>query len=191
MTTVFCVAVSRRVAIESDSVVSAEVDGHLGGAARRAGRRLDLENGRLSVRQALVGFYLTSGVGLSDTHVVKSDVPSPAPPPPGSSPSLPAVSGARPLAEARSRTAQQLERDLENALRTGRSALPLIPGADGTPAIPSLIAVWLITQAGKAVGVQKPVKLSKVTNKQDLRSVGGVARLLHEAFHPATHGAVV
>jgi hypothetical protein len=32
--------------------------------------------------------------------------------------------------------------------------------------------------------------LSKVANKQDLRSIGGVARLLHEAFHPAAHGAV-
>ena len=79
--------------------------------------------------------------------------------------------------------------DLEAALR-GRAGLELSPAADGTSGVASLIAVWLINEVGKAIGVDKPVKLSAVTNRDDLRSVGGVARLLHRALHPAAHGAV-
>ena len=94
------------------------------------------------------------------------------------------------LLQRRARWVEQLGCDLEQALRSGRAALALAPSSDGTPGIPSLIAVWLISQVGKAVGLQKPVNLSKVTNKEDLRSVGGVARLLHVAFHPVSQGAV-
>jgi hypothetical protein len=48
-----------------------------------------------------------------------------------------------------------------------------------------LIAVWLLSQVGKAIGTKRPVNLSKVKDRNDLRSVGGVARLLHQALHPA------
>lgn len=72
----------------------------------------------------------------------------------------------------------------------GRSGLIVTAATDGTPAIPSLIAVWLLNEVGKAIGVKRPVSLSTVINKQDLRSVGGVARLLHQVFHPTSHGAV-
>ncbi len=63
--------------------------------------------------------------------------------------------------------------------------MALTPGADGTPAISSIISVWVLTQVGKSLGMSKsPVTLSKVENPQDLRSIGGVARLLHEVLHP-------
>jgi hypothetical protein len=121
---------------------------------------------------------------------MKSDVPSPAPPPPSGDPGLPLIPGARPLAEARTRSVKELERDLEQVLRSGQHAVELSPADDGTPGIPSLIAVWLLNEVGKAIGVEKPVNLSKVTNREDLRSVGGVARLLHRTLHPVSHGAV-
>lgn len=133
---------------------------------------------------------LDSHVGISNTHVMKSDVPSLAPPPPGARPADPPVAGSQPLLHARSRSLDQLTHDLEQALRMGRSGLIVTAATDGTPAIPSLIAVWLLNEVGKAIGVKRPVSLSTVINKQDLRSVGGVARLLHQVFHPTSHGAV-
>lgn len=122
--------------------------------------------------------------------VMNSDVPSVAPPPPGVSPAGAPVASLPPLSEARSRSLDQLTGDLEQALRIGRSGLTTSPAADGTPAIPSLLAVWLLNEVGKAIGVKRPVSLSSVTNKQELRSVGGVARLLFQVFHPTSHGAV-
>lgn len=121
---------------------------------------------------------------------MKSDVPSVAPPPPGASPAGPSGASPPPLSDARSRSIEQLTGDLEQALRVGRSGLTTTAAADGTPAIPSLLAVWLLNEVGKAIGVKRPVILSSVTNKQELRSVGGVARLLFQVFHPTSHGAV-
>jgi hypothetical protein len=122
--------------------------------------------------------------------VMKSDVPSSAPPPPRPAPPGSARPADIPLADARSRSVEELVGDLERVLRSGHAALELTPGADGTPGIPSLVAVWLLTEVGKAIGADKPVDLSKVTDRQELRTVGGVARLLHRTFHPVSHGAV-
>ncbi len=115
---------------------------------------------------------------------MKSDVPSHAPPPPRREPVLPPHPGARPLVDVRDRSLAELEVDLEDAVRRGKASVALSPGADGTPAIPSLIAVWLLSRVGKALEIRKPVDLSKVDNPADLRSIGGVARLLHEVLHP-------
>lgn len=120
--------------------------------------------------------------------VMKADVPSNAPPPRrrGPTPAPALAPGVAPLADARGRSRAELERDLEDTIRRGKAAIALTPGEDGTPAISSLIAVWVLTQVGKAIGTNKsPVKLSKVENPVDLRSIGGVARLLHAVFHPA------
>ncbi len=116
---------------------------------------------------------------------MKSDVPSLAPAPPGPAPAAAPLPGAHPLADARNRSVAELEIDLEDTLRRGKASLPAAPAGDGTRAIPSLIAVWLLSQVGKAIGTRRPVNLSKVTDRNDLRSVGGVARLLHQAMHPA------
>lgn len=117
--------------------------------------------------------------------VMKSDVPSHAPPPPRRGPAPAPRPGARPLTDVRDRSIAELEADLEDTVRRGKAAVALSPGADGTPAIPSLIAVWLLSQVGKALGIKKPVDLRTVDNPEDLRSIGGVARLLHEVLHPA------
>lgn len=118
-------------------------------------------------------------------EVMKSDVPSLAPPPPGRIPPPTPLPGAHPLSDAGSRSVAELAVDLEDTLRRGKGSLPLSPAGDGTPAVPSLIAVWLLSEVGKALGVKRPVNLSKVTDRDDLRSVGGVARLLHGVLHPA------
>jgi hypothetical protein len=93
--------------------------------------------------------------------------------------------GAHPLSDARNRSVAELEVDLEDTLRQCKASLPASPAGDGTRAIPSLIAVWLLSQVGKAIATKRPVNLSKVADLNDLRSVGGVARLLHHALHPA------
>lgn len=119
-------------------------------------------------------------------YVMKSDVPSNAPPPRGRVPAPAAAPGVAPLSDAPARSCAELERDLEDTIRRGKAAIALTPGEDGTPAISSMIAVWVLSQVGKALGTNKsPVKLSKVENPEDLRSIGGVARLLHAVFHPA------
>lgn len=56
---------------------------------------------------------------------------------------------------------------------------------DGSPRVPSLVSVWLISQVGNAVGRPKLVNLSKV-RREDLRSLGGVARVVHCALHPVS-----
>lgn len=118
--------------------------------------------------------------------VMKSDLPSNAPPPRKRVPATPSAPGTRPLTDVRDRTIAELEADLEDTIRRGKAAIALAPGADGTPGISSMIAVWVLTQVGKALGTNKsPVRLSKVENPEDLRSIGGVARLLHGVLHPA------
>ncbi len=86
------------------------------------------------------------------------------------------------------RTVDQLEADLTALLRAAQPNRRLTEMAgDGSPKIPSLIAVFLINQVGTSVGRPKLVKLSQV-NKVDLRSMGGVARLVHRTLHSVPAG---
>lgn len=162
---------SRRAIKTRDENPTFKVD-----AAFSLGRR------RRRIRLTVVSEYPTLGV-------MKSDVPSLAPPPPTAAPPTP-LTGSRPLSEVRNRTVSELERDLEETLRRGMSALELAPAGDGTPEIASLVAVWLLSEVEKAIGEKRPVDLSKVPDSQQLRSVGGVARLLHAAFHPVPSTAL-
>lgn len=123
-------------------------------------------------------------------EVMKSDVPSSAPAPPPTAPITPPGPVTSPLTRARSRSVEELGRDLEQVLRTGHATLELTPAADGTPGIPSLVAVWLLNEVGKAIGVEKPVNLSTITDREELRSVDGVARLLYRTLHAVPRGAV-
>lgn len=116
---------------------------------------------------------------------MKSDVPSGAPAPP---PAAPPSSSAS-FANVRDRSVAELEGDIVAALRAAQPACPLDqPGPDGTPAIPSLQAVWVLSQVGAAVGTAKLVSLSRV-DKEELRTIRGVARLVHRTIH-APAGAV-
>lgn len=59
---------------------------------------------------------------------------------------------------------------------------------DGTPAIGSMTAVWVLSTIGKAFG-RRLVRLSDV-DRDSLRSIGGLARLIKEATaRPAVAGA--
>lgn len=116
--------------------------------------------------------------------VVKSDIPAKgaiAPP----KRKGPASSGpATPLAQVRTRSAVELERDLTDLLRRARPTCVMTEvAADGSPKVASLVSVWLLSQVGNAVGRPKLVNLSKV-RREELRSIGGVARLVHRTLHP-------
>ncbi len=116
--------------------------------------------------------------------VVKSDIPATgaiAPPKrKGPASSGPATS----LADVRSRSAAELERDLTELLRAARpTCVTTELAADGSPKVASLLSVWLLSQVGNAVGRPKLVNLSKV-RREELRSIGGVARLVHRTLHP-------
>ena len=116
---------------------------------------------------------------------MKTDIPSVAPPPP-----VPGVapSGVTVLPAVTTRTVDQLEVDLTRLLRAAQPNRQLTEMADdGSPKIPSLVAVFLINRVGASVGRPKLVDLSKV-NKVDLRSMGGVARLVHRTLHPVPAG---
>jgi hypothetical protein len=122
--------------------------------------------------------------------VMKTDIGSnaPGPPAPGGSGVLAAARNN--LATARNRSTQQLEGDLSQLLAAAQPTRVLTDLAgDGTSSIPSLVAVWLISQVGQAVSNPKLVKLSSV-KREELRSLGGVARLLHRTLHPVPAGAV-
>lgn len=109
---------------------------------------------------------------------MKSNIDSRALPPP---PELPAVETT--AAEILEMDPDALEGHLGGLLgRSGLSQQPAQVGEGGSPQIPSLVSVWLISQVSHTVGQQKLINLSKVENKQDLRSVKGVARLLHGAL---------
>ena len=62
---------------------------------------------------------------------------------------------------------------------------------DGYPQVSSLIAVFLISKIGAAVGEPKIVDLSAVENHDDLRSLTGIARLLKNALDSLTPARVV
>ena len=53
---------------------------------------------------------------------------------------------------------------------------------DGSPSVPSLVSVWLISQIGHAVGQPRLVNLARVSDKTDLTSLAGVARLTSKAL---------
>ena len=116
--------------------------------------------------------------------VVKSDIPMKgaiAPPkrkdPTSSGP-------ATPLTDVRNRSAAELEHDLAELLRLVRpTCVTTEVAGDGTPKVASLVSVWLLSQVGNAVGRPKLVNLSKV-RREELRSIGGVARLVHRTLHP-------
>jgi hypothetical protein len=117
---------------------------------------------------------------------MKTDIPSVAPPPPP--PLGGAPGGAKVLVEAATRTVDQLEADLTRLLRVAQPNRQLTEMADdGSPKIPSLVAVFLINQVGASVCRPKLVDLSRV-NKADLRSMRGVARLVHRTLHPVPAG---
>lgn len=121
-------------------------------------------------------------------NVVKSDIATRgaiAPPKPAGPP----APAAGLLAAVRSRSVSELEADLGSLLRSAQPTCPLEEKApDGSPRVASLVSVWLISQAGKAVGRPKLVNLSKV-RRDDLRSLAGVARIVHRALHPAVSEA--
>lgn len=115
---------------------------------------------------------------------MKSDIPATgaiAPPKrKGPRPESPAT----PLVDVRSRSAAELERDLTELLHQARPDCATAEvAADGTPKVASLVSVWLLSQVGNAVGRPKFVNLSKV-RREELRSIGGVARLVHRTLHP-------
>lgn len=117
-------------------------------------------------------------------NVVKSDIPAKgaiAPPKRRG----PAASGSpTPLADVRGRSATEIELDLTDLLRAVRpTRVTTEVAADGSPKVASLIAVWLLSQVGNAVGRPKLVNLSTV-RREELRSIGGVARLVHRTLHP-------
>jgi hypothetical protein len=127
---------------------------------------------------------LTRASEYPTLDVVKTDIPSVAPPPPPSS----GPTERSDLVGVATRTVDQLEVDLVRLLRAAQPNRHLIELADdGSPKIPSLVAVFLINQVGSAVGRPKMVNLSRV-NKVDLRSMGGVARLLYQTLHPVPAG---
>ena len=77
----------------------------------------------------------------------------------------------------------EMEGHLQELLgQAGFNRQPPQAAADGSPQIPSLHAVWLVSQIGHAVGRPKLINLAKVNDKEDLRSLKGVARLLDEAI---------
>ncbi len=122
-------------------------------------------------------YLLDIGVGLSDNDVMKSDIASGAPAPPPTQTTRAAVSR-----EVRSMSVTQIEQELTGLLMSAQLGRTLPETAVNTsPEVSSLVAVWLISQVGEAVGKPKLVKLSNV-DKLDLRSVGGVSRVVHEAL---------
>jgi hypothetical protein len=121
--------------------------------------------------------------------VVKTDISSTAPPPPPAVPPAAVVTGAAVILQgAAARTVDQLEEDLARVLRAAQPNRQLSELADdGSPKIPSLIAVFLLSQVGAALGRPRLVNLSRV-RREDMRSIGGVARLVHRTLHPVQAG---
>jgi hypothetical protein len=127
---------------------------------------------------------LDRNVGISDTGVVKSDIPAMGAIAPPKRRGARSAGPAVPLADVRSRSAAELERDLTELLRGARpTCVTTEVAADGSPKVASLVSVWLLSQVGSAVGKPKFVNLSKV-RREELRSIGGVARLAHRTLHP-------
>jgi hypothetical protein len=112
--------------------------------------------------------------------VVKSDIKARG----AITPPKRSASRAAPFATIRTSSVDELESELTELLLASQPAsLSSEIAGDGSPRVASLVAVWLISQAGAAVGRPKLVRLSQV-RREDLRSLGGVARLLHRTLHP-------
>jgi hypothetical protein len=123
-------------------------------------------------------------------HVVKTDTPSTPPPPPNPVAAGVVRGDALILAQASAKTVEQLQEDLTRVLRAAQPNCQLSELADdGSPKIPSLVAVFLLSQVGKAVGRPRLVDLSRVRRK-DMRSLGGVARLVYRTLHPVLAGSL-
>jgi hypothetical protein len=123
-------------------------------------------------------------------NVVKTDTPSTAPPPPNPAAAGVVRGAALILAQASAKTVEQLQEDLIRVLRAAQPNRQLSELADdGSPKIPSLVAVFLLSQVGKAVGRPRLVDLSRVRRK-DMRSLGGVARLVYRTLHPVPAGSL-
>jgi hypothetical protein len=122
--------------------------------------------------------------------VVKTDITSVAPPPPPPVAVAPTAipTTATILSAVAARTVDQLQSDLTRLLRAAQPNRQLTDMADdGSAKIPSLVAVFLINQVGASVSRPKLVDLSRV-RREDLRSLGGVARLVHRTLHPVPAG---
>lgn len=140
--------------------------------------------GPSSMAQHPEGLALDIHVGLSDTDVVKSDIPATGAIAPPKRKGPRSGSPATPLADVRTRSAAELERDLTELLHEARPDCAMTEiAADGSPKVGSLVSVWLLSQVGNAVGRPKLLNLSKV-RREELRSIGGVARLVHRTLHP-------
>ena len=114
-------------------------------------------------------------VGFANMTVVKSDIDSGAPP----LPSAPFKPSATPD-EIHEMSLDALQAYLEDLLpkaMPGRGSEDR--AADGSPCVPSLVAVCLISMVEHAAGKRKLVSLANVQNKDDLKSVRGVVKLLH------------
>jgi hypothetical protein len=117
-------------------------------------------------------------------YVMKSDIASGAIAPPKPKRRPPPVPV--PTTPVQGYSQSELQQHLTELLS---SALPkqvlseVMP--DGSPRVASLIAVWLLSQIGAAVGRPKLVNLSKV-RREELRSLGGVARLAFDALHSSS-----
>jgi hypothetical protein len=120
--------------------------------------------------------------------VVKTDIASVAPPPPPAAPPAAVPTNAAILASVTTRTVDQLQSDLTRLLRSVQPNRQLTDMADdGSPKIPSLVAVFLLNQVGASVSRPRLVDLSRV-RREDLRSLGGVTRLVHRTLHPVAAG---
>jgi hypothetical protein len=120
--------------------------------------------------------------------VVKTDITSVAPPPPPVVTPTPVPTTATILAAVTTRTVDELQSDLTRLLLAAQPNRQLTEMADdGSAKIPSLLAVFLINQVGASVGRPKLVDLSQA-RREDLRSLGGVARLVHRKLHPVPAG---
>lgn len=108
-----------------------------------------------------------------------ADIPvAPAPPPSQRTVPPPSVEASALLGMSESEIVSFFEERL--AAVNHQSALGT--HADGTRAIKSLLGVWLISQAGNAVGHQPLVNLAQ-SDKSLLKSVGGVAKLVRAALN--------
>lgn len=113
---------------------------------------------------------------------MKTDISTAAPPPPSkvSRPDAPTLTGT--LVSA---TVTQLQEEFDRILRAAQLSQQLTEVAeDGSTKLPSLVAVYLISQVGAAIGRPRFVDLARVP-RSDLRSLAGVARLVHQTLHPA------
>lgn len=120
-------------------------------------------------------------VSFANIDIMESDIESGVPLSPPSPPKAPTQTvSAREIAAM---PLEALQDHLGTILRQGMPSRDLNDRADdGSPSVPSLVSVWLISQIGDAVGQPKLVNLAKVSDKTELTSLAGVARLTSNAL---------